>query len=111
MIEKTVLDYLAQELDVPVKMEVPKNPPARFVVCEKTGSSRTDLVNAATIAIQSYAESLAEAAKLNEMVKEAMDGMVQLAEVGGVRLNSDYNFTNTAMERYRYQCVYVVTYV
>ena len=111
MIEATILTYLKSELDVPVYMEIPKNPEDKMVILEKTGSSRTNRVTQATIALQSYGKSLYEAAELNEIVKQAMDSIVQLDDIGGVRLNSDYNFTNTQTEKYRYQCVYVVTYV
>ena len=72
MIETTVLDYLSGELAEPCYMEVPSNPQETFVVIEKTGSSRTDHVNAATLAIQSYAGSLEQAAELNDRVKTAM---------------------------------------
>ena len=91
-------------------MEVPTNPPKTFVVVEKTGSSRLDWVESATFAIQSYADTLANAAKLNEKVKTAMDNIITVTDIGGVRLNSDYNFTNTATVKYRNQAVYVVTY-
>ena len=33
-----------------------------------------------------------------------------LPEIGAVHLNSDYNFTDTAAKRYRYQAVFDVTY-
>lgn len=111
MIEKTVLDYLNQQLTEPCYMEVPENPPATFVVIQKTGSSRSDWVNTANFALQSYADTLANAAKLNEKVKTAMDNIITLADIGGVRLNSDYNNTNTQMKKYRYQAVYVLSYV
>lgn len=111
MIETTVLDYLSGELAEPCYMEVPSNPQETFVVIEKTGSSRTDHVNAATLAIQSYAGSLEQAAELNDRVKTAMDNITTLADIGGVKLNSDYNFTNTQTKKYRYQAVYVLTYI
>ena len=111
MIETIVKDYLKNKLSVPVRMEVPVDPPAKFVVLEKTGSSRTDTLNNATIAAQSYAGSLADAAALNVEVKAAIDNMIELDEISACRLNSDYNFTDTSMEKYRYQCVYVITYL
>lgn len=111
MIELTVLNYLNNALSVPVKMEVPANPPVKFVVLEKTGSSRENTLNTATFAAQSYAGSLAEAAALNEEVKAAMDNMIELNAISACRLNSDYNFTDTAAKKYRYQCVYVITYL
>ena len=108
MIEKTVLDYLSQELSVPAWMEIPEGEtlPDKYVLLEKTGSSEADHVCRATVAIQAYAESMHEAAVLNESVKEAMKGIVALPQVGKVRLNSDYNFTDTREKKYRYQAVF-----
>ena len=62
------------------------------------------------MAVQSYAGSLLEAAQLNDQVKQAMDSLPELAGIGAARLNSDYNFTDTASKRYRYQAVYDVTH-
>lgn len=111
MIELTVLNYLNSELSEPVHMEVPIDPPETFVVLEKTGSSRTDRLNNATFAAQSYAGSLQGAATLNEKVKAAIDKMIELDAISACRLNSDYNFTDTSTKKYRYQCVYVISYL
>ncbi len=112
MIELTVLNILKEAIDVPVYMEIPETPPATFVVLEKTGSSRRDYVDSATFAAQSYAPTLQEAAELNQVVKAAFfDEVMASDSIGAVRLNSDYNFTNTATKKYRYQAVFVVTYV
>ena len=62
------------------------------------------------MAVQSYAGNLLEAAQLNDQVKQAMDSLPELADIGAARLNSDYNFTDTASKRYRYQAVYDVTH-
>lgn len=110
MIEKIVLDYLTVNIAVPVMMETPDTPPTSFVLIEKTGSGRQDYINSATIAIQSYAPTLYEAAQINEQVKTAMDGMIDMDDIMRVQLNSDYNFTDTATKRYRYQAVYDITY-
>lgn len=111
MIELTVLNYLKSELSVDVYMEIPIDPPETFVLLEKTGSSRTNMLNTATIAAQSYAGSLQEAATLNETVKAAFDNMIELNAISACRLNSDYNFTDTTTKKYRYQCVYVISYL
>jgi len=110
MIEETILNWLQKNLDVPVYMEEPSEKPDIFVLIEKTGSSRENWINHATFAIQSYALSMYEAAKLNELVKKTLDAIVQLDEVGASTLNSDYNFTDTTTKRYRYQCIYDLTY-
>lgn len=110
MIETIVLDYLSEALSVPVSMEVPENPPDQFVVIEKTGGSEENHIKSAMLAIQSIAPSLYEAAVLNEDVKTAMDGIADLDAIGRSSLNSDYNFTDTASKRYRYQAVFDLIY-
>lgn len=110
MIEKTILDYLTASLSVPVYMERPEVNPESYVVIEKTGSGRYDRIETATLAIQSYACSMYEAATLNEAVKAAMDEAVNLDSIARVLLNSDYNYTDTASKSYRYQAVFDVTF-
>lgn len=110
MIENIVLDYLNNTLKVPVYMEKPANSPEKYVLLEKTGSSSENFIKSATIAIQSYAGSLYEAAVLNEEIKDAMDNIVILNDVMGSKLNSDYNFTDTTKKKYRYQAVYDLIY-
>ena len=110
MIEKIVLEYLKVALTVPVYPEKPDKAPDRYVLIEKTGGSSENFVYSDTIAIQSYAESLYEASKLNEEVKKAMSKIVSLDSVGKAKLNTDYNFTDTAKKKYRYQAVYDLTY-
>ena len=110
MIEKIILDYLSESLDVPVNLEQPDEKSTRYVLVEKTGSNRRNYISSATIAIQSYAESLYEAASLNEEVKQVMDSITELPEIAGCDLNSDYNFTDTTRKKYRYQAVYDITH-
>ena len=110
MIEKSIFDYLTTALSVPVYMELPKSKPTKCVVIEKTGSGRSNHINTATFAVQSYAPTLYEAAELNETAKAAMDSAVTLADVAASRLNSDYNYTDTTTKEYRYQAVYDITH-
>ena len=110
MIEKTVLDYLNEALDVPVYMEMPEKQPKEFVLIEKTRSSTEDFINLATVALQSYAESMFQAAVLNEKVKKAMDNIIVLDDISRSKRNSDYNFTDTTKKKYRYQAVYDLVY-
>ena len=111
MIEKIVFDYLAANLAYPVYMERPEDPEATCVVIEKTGSARENHVESAVFAVQSYAPSLYEAACLNETVKSVMDDLITVPEVSAVRLNSDYNFTDTTKKAYRYQAIYNIFYL
>lgn len=106
MIEIIVLDYLADVLAVPVYMEIPEKPPERFVVLKKADSRREDFLYQSMFLARSYGGTLLEAAQQNEQVKTAMLGLAALPEVSGCYLTGDYNFTDTAAKRYRYQAVF-----
>jgi hypothetical protein len=109
MIETVVLNYLLDE-GFSAYMERPSKPPEEYVLLEKTGSRRSNLIVTSTFAIQSYAASLADAAKLNEQVKEAMNEADTLTGVSASVCVSDYNYTNTTAKQYRYQAVYEITH-
>lgn len=64
----------------------------------------------ATFALQSYADSMYEAALLNREVIEKTKNMITLDEIFKVKLNSDYNFTDPSTKKYRYQCIFDITY-
>jgi hypothetical protein len=107
MVEKIVQDYLREALDVPVWMEEPSgDKPRRYVILEKTSGGEDEYIQSAVMAIQSNAESLYQAAVLNELVKNAMRDIIQLPEISKCKLSNDYNYTNTAKQQYRYQAVY-----
>lgn len=111
MIEKILIDYYTTELDpISVRMQVPANPPEKIVIIEKIGSSARDHIKQSTIAIQSYADSIYEAANLNEEVKELAEGLTAHPDICSVELNSDYNFTDTASKKYRYQAVFNIVH-
>lgn len=110
MIEIIVKNYLTKLLDIPVVFEHQKNLPKRYIILEKIGGSKENFLNSSTIAIQSYAESLYEAAKLNEKVKQLMNDLIKVEEISKVKLNSDYNFTDTETKKYRYQAVFDINY-
>lgn len=106
MVEKIVKDYLQSSLGIPVRLEEEDNLGNEYVLIEKTGSSKKDHISTATIAIQSYSVSLYGAASLNERVKEAMEKIIERNDISKCELNSDYNYTDTARKKYRYQAVY-----
>ncbi len=106
MIEIILIDYLKETLNVPVFTEEQSECYDKYIVIEKTGGDTENFISTATVAIQSYANSLYEAALLNKQVKEAMKNIVALDNVSKSKLNSDYNFTDTTKKQYRYQAVY-----
>lgn len=106
MIEITIYNWIKNRLDAPVYFERPDRMPKRFVLMEKVGGSRRNHINSAAFAFQSYAESMYEAATLNERVKEAVDSIIESPVIGGLSFNGDYNFTDTEEGIPRYQAVY-----
>lgn len=111
MIEIDVRNYLSDVLDVDVFTETPDNPPLSFVRFEVTGGEIDNGVRSATLAIQSYAQTMQGASMLNELVIQAMENIADnVANVYESNLNSFYNFTDTTTKKYRYQCVYNLFY-
>lgn len=111
MIEKVLLDYLNEKLEVPVFMEEPEEKHERYVILEKTGSDEENYIQFITVAIQSYAKTLYDAACLNEDVKKAMRDSITLPNISRSKLNSDYNYTDTTKKKYRYQAVFNLVYL
>lgn len=110
-IEYVMLKYLNDHLNgIQAYMEEPNNPEDEYVIIEKTGSSKENFINSATFAVQSYSTSMQGACDLNETVKDVMDGFWESAAIYSCKLNSDYNFTDTETQRYRYQAVFDITY-
>lgn len=109
MIETLLINYLDSNLDVFVGMESPEQV-TDYVIVDKTGSSRQNKIVTSTIAIQSYGATLYEAMVLNDEVARVMDGFAELGEVISVKLDTDYNFTNTVTKQYRWQAVYQITH-
>lgn len=111
MIEVTLYNYLKTALSpIHVTFEKQKNMPDSYVLLEKTGSSQNDLLMNSTFAIQSYASTMYESMVLNQKVKEMMEDAVNLSIITKVELNSDYNFTDTATKKPRYQAVFDITH-
>lgn len=110
MIEKTIYDYLTACLHVPVYTEIPKDRPEKFVTLEKTGGSRVNLLDTATLAIQCWGTSLYDAAELCQTVIAVMNAAVALDDVSSAEYVTDHNYTDTSTKHYRYQTVYQVTH-
>lgn len=109
MIEKILLDWVSQSF--PAYMELPPMfPEGPFVILEKTGGGMENHIKTATIAVQSYGGTLLEAAETNEAVKDLVLDAVRLDQIARVELNSEYNYTDPATKRYRYQAVFDIVY-
>lgn len=111
MIEKTLYDYLKKELSVPVYMEVPPKPAKSFVTIQKIDGGRTNKINAATISIESYAESKFDACSLSELVKETMEEMGETStDVYSCKLGGESDSSDLENKRYRYETIWNLYY-
>jgi hypothetical protein len=112
MIEEALISYLSGRTSAgaAVYAEIPRNPSAKYIIVEKTGSMTEDRVTTYTVAIKSYASSMIDAASLNEEVKDLMKLAPYLDDISSCKLNSDYNFTDPTSKQYRYQAVFQITY-
>ncbi|MEG0906579.1 MAG: hypothetical protein RSA49_05215 [Anaerovoracaceae bacterium] len=110
MIEKIIYDYLKKNLKVKVCLETPDPEPKEYVIFERTGGDKSNYLSNAVIAIQSLSTSLLKTIELNEKVKRSMENMDMLESICKVKLNSDYNFTDTNRKKYRYQAVFEIKY-
>ena len=120
MIEDIIIQYLSGALTgevgsgeptpFPVSGEVPTPLPETFVTVEKTGGRIENHIRSATLAIQSWADSQANASALNDEVVSAMESAISLDSISKCQLNSDYNFTDTETKHHRYQAVFDIVY-
>lgn len=110
LLEQVTIEYLDALFVEPVLAEKPDKLPDKFILVERLGRGYVDRIDSGRIAIQTYALSLAEAAKFAEEVIVAMRDFARADYIGGVRLENSYNFTDQAEKRYRYQSVFNITH-
>ncbi|MDD6371318.1 MAG: hypothetical protein PUG34_02275 [Eubacteriales bacterium] len=107
MIPENEIRKLLNSSGIKAYMERPENVPDEYCIVERTGSTSRNWITTCTIAVQSIAPRLADAAALNDHMKR----ILLQAEIDGItsiKLVSDYNFTNMAAKQYRYQAVFSV---
>lgn len=111
MIETIVKNFIRSR-GVTAYLELPEDFPEhpRFALVEKVGGGYGEGLSRATVAVQTYGGSLAETAALNQTVKGILLALPELDAVTRCELNSDYNYTDLAHKRQRYQAVYDITY-
>lgn len=112
IVEKEIIQYLITKNVATGKVyaEAPKNPPAKYVVIERTGGGDINGLNQALIAIRSIGPTLLDAMTLSESVKNAMWDAPKSINVYQTDLNSESNNTNTNTKEYRYLTVWDIKY-
>ena len=111
IIEKAIREYLLAEIpQASVYAEVPPSPDATRIEIERTGGGEEEHIRSAMVAIKSIAPTLYGAAVLHEAVLATMPLMAASDDISSVKLNSEYNFTDTTTKEYRYQAVFDIIY-
>lgn len=110
MIEKIIIDYLSAHSVAAYAEDPPGKPATPYCIIEKTGGGETEHLRHATVAVKSFGDTLFGAAAANKAVVALMLGMDALDAIASISLNSDYNYTDTATKRYRYQAVFDIYY-
>lgn len=110
MIEEIVKEFLDKTLDVKCFFEHPDNAPKKYILIERISGNKRNHLKSAVFAFQSYATSLYEAAQLNENLKTQLEKIIGHSRISSIKLNSDYNFTDTQTKKYRYQAVFDIYY-
>lgn len=111
MIETTIIEFLREGGLAAFGEEPRETTPLPYFVVERTAGGEDTHLREATVAIRSYGASMAEAARASsDVLIPRMRRLAELPAVTRCTLNSDYNFTDTATKRYRYQAVFEITY-
>ena len=110
MIEVVIKNHFDANLTEPTFLEKPSSKVGGYVVFERTGGGKENHLPSGTFAFQSYGSSLYKAIELHEKVKKVVESLIDLDEIRSVKLNSEYNFTDTSTKEYRYQAVYDIKY-
>ena len=111
MLESQIISYLHNKTAYPVSNETPRHKPKEYILIQRTNGGAENFIKSATYAVQSIsAVSKLNAAQMNEIVKEFMEGFQNEPGISECRLNSDYDFTNPQTKEYRYQAVFDIVY-
>lgn len=102
-------DILGENPSVYVGVEAPEQL-SGYVLVDQTGSDTVNHITTSTVTVQSYGPSLYAALLLSETVKSFMFGFASEDAVAAVKLETDYNFTDTSTKQYRWQAVYRITH-
>lgn len=110
LIEQKVLEYLQTELSMnDIYMEIPRNIPEKFVLMRVTDRGMSNRINQVTIEFSSYAPTKYEAAVLDELVRDAMDNIIELDDIS-CRFGGGNDNPDTELKIPRYRCYFNLFY-
>lgn len=110
MIENIVRKFINEQTNISAYMEKPEEPPEEYFLIEKTGSRNAEFIFTSTLAIDSVASSLYNAAVANEELKNVMDKLIYLDLITKVVLRGDYNASDPERREYKYQAIFDISH-
>ena len=110
LIEKTIRDYLIEKIpNVPIEVEVPKNT-SKFVVFRVIDRGKVNLINAVTVEFFSYGSSKVEAAELDDLVRTAMEEIVELDSIFSSKIGGGNDDYDEELKKDRYRAYFNLTF-
>lgn len=107
MIEKILIAYLNNVMNVPVYAEKPiKDIPSQYIVLRQIDGGMINKINAATISFESYAESLVQAAELNDELQEKLFDVIILDEISSSTLGGSSRSIDIQTKSYCYESIF-----
>lgn len=111
MIETEIKNFIENNLPYHAYMEIPRETPDAFFIIEKLGGTRDEQIDAAVVAVQTYAPTMYKAAEISGTLINAMlNEFIAVPDITSVRLNSSYNYPDQRIEKYRYQSLFEIYY-
>lgn len=111
--EAYVVKYLETALPgVSVLGEVPAEEPIQdFITVELTGASISNQVSSATLAVDAWSTSRANAMTLSAEIRTAMFQMLEEDEISSVELDTEYNNPRLSTKHPRYRTMWRIIYI
>lgn len=106
MIEVALRQYLERELEIPVVMEYPKNPPKKFIMMQLADGGQINHIDASTFFVTVYANTLYAAAELKEKVKTALFDAPSMSGICNAKLGQESAGTDTNNHIYTYNLTF-----
>ena len=111
IIEQTIRDYLLTKFNnVPIEVMEPTNAPSKYIEFRVIDQGIEDHIKAVTVEFFCYGSSVLEASSLNEELKEAMLGIIELDDIFSCKLGGGNSDFNNEMKRYRYRSYFNLFY-
>ena len=109
-IEKIVIDYLKNKLNIPAYAEKPENAPDEYLIVERVGGSISNFIRMSEISVRCISTTMYNASVLNDKVISAMLDIDDCNPISHCSLEEDSNYTDTTTKRYRNRSIFKVVY-